>query len=285
MSELGFEDFPKWAQEWTNRLETNLTRLDKQIGDIESLTRENLPSFPYIFQKAKTMLERCAHRFWMLNFTPAFGLVHAYDKLQLQDYWRVARRRPFEIDYKQAHDNLKEEVTEFTERLRKCADFDGMLDFRLATVDSSDFHETFLKSTLEKMGDALLNPKDLAKQLNIDDANEIMEQLQERHEAELDAIQVACARWNRHWRARGPLEETTRGVTLMQKIPLQIFISDVKDSQKQACLVFFIGDFNVRVEKRVSGFYTEQIPLVTLFEQIFESNVGHFRKSSGDTVS
>ena len=63
----------------------------------------------------------------------------------------------------------------------------------------------------------------------------------------------------------------------MDRIPLQIFIADVQGHpERHRCVVFFIGDFNVDVEKRVAGFYSEQESLVRLFVDVFRSMVSHF---------
>ena len=279
MNPSDVKSFTKWADEWAKRLEENIKRLDSQIDSIESLTRENLPNFAHIFRRAKLMLDRCEDRFWMLNFTPSFGLVHSYDKMQLDDYHQLGKMREFEVDYVRAHNDLTDEVNEFTELLTSRAGTRGIIDFRLATVDQEYFRDNFITTTIEKMGPALLDPANPTQHASADAARKASERLFENHKFHLDEIKKACEGWSRRLKAKGGKpKDLHRGITILKRVPLQIFISDVRESHKQACLVFFIGDFNVKIEKRVSGFYTEQTPLVKLFEDIFESNVGHFEK-------
>lgn len=238
----------------------------------ESSAGEQLPDFLQVFHKAKWMLEHSDQRFWMLNYTPVFGHIHTYDKKQLTRFW-LGKRKNEPIDYEDAQGGFFGEVTEFVQRLSAKAG--SMKSFKLATTHPRNLPEQFLTPIEQKAYEDFYNPGG--------DTRSMIENIESLHTAMVKGIQTACETREKTSRilgghSGGTAQESTACLTFMERIQSQIFIADAKEADTLSCLVFFIGDHNIGVERRVNGFYTEDPLLVRLFEGIFYSNVYHFAK-------
>jgi hypothetical protein len=254
--------------------------LDNHILNIEEVTsqRHILKGFDQIFRKYETMIRNSGNFFWALSFTPNFGHIHTYNK-SIRD----------SLDY-----SLQEEMNNCVIELRskfpeKAEQTD--VDFKLIYLRQGDFVNEFVNPVAQKTGSGLVNNSAEITKIN------------ESNSQAITAIKTAL---------EAAKKNVGACMIAVDSVPLQIFISDsVKvdnpqtdveeggswrqwrwvrwwmrwrrrsmkppqtntEERKKACLVFFVGNENVGVQRTPKGIYTELPTLVELFQNVFEGIV------------
>jgi len=227
-------------------------RLGEQIVNIEESTRKLLNDFPDIFNKAEKLVRESTRRLWVMNFTPCFGRIHAYNA----DYIRTfAKGTVSDNDLRSHHRTLTARVAEFVSMLTTKSE--TIEDFRMATVHPDDFGHVFVDPVLAKMEGLLFG----------DNKEHLRDSLCSDERECVNAIQRRLANG-----ASGKRQ----GIVFLDKVPLQMFIGAGDETEQ--CVVFFLGTDNIQVQNAVKGFSTAYPQLVGLFKSVFESTIAHHQR-------
>ncbi len=248
--------------------------LGHQILNIEDVTRKLLEDFPEIFSVAFEMLDKAHKRLWILNFTPCFGYVHAFNKRFIEEYAAIKNFPSKAVD--EQHKFLEERVRRFYGKIELEADF--LEDFRLATIHPDDFAEKFMEPVFAKVNnpDAWFLDTAPIKGSVTDNIREIV---RKQHASTTSNIEAKLS--NKYRQSKTVSQDR---VVFLNKVPLQMLIADKGD--KDTCLVFFIGTDNITSEHEIKGFYTEFPDLVKLFKGIFDGIVrDHDKKRHPEKAS
>jgi hypothetical protein len=246
------EAVKRFQTETQGRLEelTGLSgKLGLQILNIEDATRKLLEDFPEIFSAAFEMVTKARARLWILNFTPCFGHIHAYNKRFIESYAQRELFRSKSLD--DQREFLLEHVRRFTGDIESKSEW--LQDFKLATVNCEDLMNMFVRPVLTKINDAnawYAGSEQFEGTIN----QHIEDSVRNRHETAISGINTRC-------------ENRCGRLDFLNKVPLQMFIAD-RDG-KDTCLVFFIGTDNINSEHEIKGFYTEFPDIVKLFKGVF----------------
>jgi hypothetical protein len=251
----------RFEQETASHLGNLSRNLGEQVLQIQDATRRLLTDFPDIFLKARELVEEADKRLWVLNFTPCFGHVHAYNRRFMGEYATLVSQGKLSLE--DQHELLLKQVMMLTTDVEGKSEY--VTDFRLAMVDPVDFLGKFLEPLFKKVkADEWYSPP---AETEGSSAEHIMNAVLKRHQTATVTIQTRC-------------EDKPNRLVFLDRVPLQMFIADKKgEHDKGRCVVFFIGSDNLASEKEIKGLYTEFPDLIRLFTGVFEGIVRDHAKA------
>lgn len=251
-------DFQDHAKEDLSRLLGVSKNIQHQVRNIEDYTRRLLYTMPEILEKAKDLVQSAETQLWILTYTPCFGRIHEFNKRFLD---QLIENKADITDQHGATLHLRNLVYTLVDGIESQA---VIPDYRVAFMDPTLMDEHFVSPILTKEAEHLTEDKE-----------EIRNTILTEHELALSTIQQKVARAKKH-----PTKAYIRkDIYLLKSLPLQIIITK-DNTQKETCLVFFIGEQNLEYATDVRGFTTQFTDLVDLFRSIFDSISDHHQSQT-----